>query len=93
MLADAVSLMASLLESEAEQAQISALVSCPFVSHILQQRLAFCAGTMRFGSTAKVLLNCKLKYYRISKCAGGDTGQDPQRAPLSPFQIAACPSQ
>ena len=25
-------------------------------------------GTMRFGSTAKVLLKCKLKYYRISEC-------------------------
>ena len=24
--------------------------------------------TMRFGSTAKVLLECKLKYYRISEC-------------------------
>ena len=27
-------------------------------------------GTMRFGSTAKVLLKCKLKYYRISECGG-----------------------
>ena len=26
--------------------------------------------TMRFGSTAKVLLKCKLKYYRISECGG-----------------------
>ena len=26
--------------------------------------------TMRFGSTAKVLLKCKLKYYRISECHG-----------------------
>ena len=25
--------------------------------------------TMRFGSTTKVLLKCKLKYYRISECA------------------------
>ena len=25
-------------------------------------------GTMRFGSAAKVLLKCKLKYYRISEC-------------------------
>ena len=24
--------------------------------------------TMRFGSTAKVLLKCKLKYYKISEC-------------------------
>ncbi len=24
---------------------------------------------MRFGSTAKVLAECKLKYYRISECA------------------------
>ena len=27
-----------------------------------------CYHTMRFGSTAKVLLKCKLKYYRISEC-------------------------
>ena len=27
-------------------------------------------GTMRFGSTAKVLAKCKLKYYRISECGG-----------------------
>ena len=26
---------------------------------------------MRFGSTAKVLLKCKLKYYRISECGQG----------------------
>ncbi len=25
---------------------------------------------MRFGSTAKVLAECKLKYYRISECTG-----------------------
>ncbi len=25
-------------------------------------------GTMRFGSTAKVLAECKLKYYRVSEC-------------------------
>ncbi len=28
------------------------------------------AGTMRFGSTAKVLAECELKYYRILECAG-----------------------
>ena len=28
---------------------------------------------MRFGSTAKVLLKCKLKYYRISECINKDT--------------------
>ena len=28
-------------------------------------------STMRFGSTAKVLLKCKLKYYRISECRQG----------------------
>ena len=33
-------------------------------SHILTG-----CSTMRFGSTAKVLLKCKLKYYRISECA------------------------
>ena len=27
---------------------------------------------MRFGSTAKVLLKCKLKYYRISECPGAN---------------------
>ena len=26
---------------------------------------------MRFGSTAKVLLKCKLKYYKISECVPG----------------------
>ncbi len=26
--------------------------------------------TMRFGRTAKVLAECKLKYYRISECSG-----------------------
>ena len=30
--------------------------------------------TMRFGSTAKVLLKCKLKYYRISECVHGISG-------------------
>ena len=30
-----------------------------------------CHHTMRFGSTAKVLLKCKLKYYRISECTMG----------------------
>ena len=29
---------------------------------------------MRFGSTAKVLLKCKLKYYRISECQGEGRG-------------------
>ncbi len=32
--------------------------------HVQQQG----SCTMRFGSTAKVLLKCKLKYYRISEC-------------------------
>ena len=29
-------------------------------------------GTMRFGSTTKVLAKCMLKYYRISECLGRD---------------------
>ena len=33
--------------------------------------------TMRFGSTAKVLLKCKLKYYRISEC-GAPSSADPR---------------
>ena len=36
---------------------------------------------MRFGSTAKVLLKCKLKYYRISECRG--LGRD---LPGGPFE-------
>ena len=28
---------------------------------------------MRIGCTAKVLAECKLKYYRISKCRGEET--------------------
>ena len=31
--------------------------------------------TMRFGSTAKVLAKCMLKYYRISECVSTDSGQ------------------
>ena len=31
--------------------------------------LSAACPTMRFGSTAKVLAKCKLKYYRISECA------------------------
>ncbi len=34
---------------------------CPLLSGMLER-------TMRFGSTAKVLLKCRLKYYRISEC-------------------------
>ena len=36
--------------------------------------------TMRFGSTAKVLLKCNLKYYRISECLG------PSVVPQNPFK-------
>ena len=39
--------------------------------------------TMRFGSTAKVLLKCKLKYYRISECLQGHGVQG---------RAASCPS-
>ena len=39
-------------------------VTCAFASI----RSARGPVTMRFGSTAKVLLKCKLKYYRISEC-------------------------
>ena len=31
-----------------------------------------CQHTMRFGSIAKVLAECKLKYYRISECSRHD---------------------
>ena len=31
---------------------------------------------MRFGSTAKVLAKCKLKYYRISECRVMINGRD-----------------
>ena len=34
--------------------------------------------TMRFGSTAKVLLKCKLKYYRISECVPPKTYRSPK---------------
>ena len=44
-------------------------LSCGSVPHIhLQCGAGQCQHTMRFGSTAKVLLKCKLKYYRISEC-------------------------
>ena len=37
--------------------------------------------TMRFGSTAKVLLKCKLKYYRISECVRPFPPVVPHRRP------------
>ena len=33
-------------------------------------------GTMRSGSTAKVLAECMLKYYRISECMGNVAEKD-----------------
>ena len=44
---------------------------------ILQHQAGSHACTMRFGSTAKVLLKCKLKYYRISECACWLAGHGP----------------
>ena len=41
-------------------------------------------GTMRFGSTAEVLAECKLKYYRVSEC----TGEQP--APMGRWR--GCPA-
>ena len=48
---------------------------------------------MRFGSTAKVLLKCKLKYYRISECGGsiGLASCSVRPAPLQCF-AAICPT-
>ena len=40
--------------------------------------------TMRYGSTAKVLLKCKLKYYRISECIRGHTFSQAALAPVFP---------
>ena len=40
----------------------------PFRTCLGSREALWC--TMRFGSTAKVLLKCKLKYYRISECGG-----------------------
>ena len=43
-------------------------------SEVTQALLGSCpCYTMRFGSTAKVLLKCKLKDYRISECASCPT--------------------
>ena len=39
---------------------------------------------MRFGSTAKVLAKCMLKYYKISECGGQHAVQPP---PTVPTQI------
>ena len=36
-------------------------------THMARWTCCYKTGTMRFGSTAKVLLKCKLKYYRISE--------------------------
>ena len=37
---------------------------------------------MRFGSTAKVLLKCKLKYYTISECGRGPREKAEDRSPF-----------
>ena len=39
---------------------------------------------MRFGSTAKVLLKCKLKYYKISECTGPCPYRGTQLVPCAP---------
>ena len=44
--------------------------------------------TMRFGSTAKVLLKCKLKYYRISECIRRE-GQGERHMDLWMIKISA----
>ena len=38
------------------------------LANLLNEVKPFACGTMRFGSTTKVLAECKLKYYRISEC-------------------------
>ena len=48
-------------------AYTDSLSDSPKVDLLMHDGLPCC--TMRFGSTAKVLLKCKLKYYRISECA------------------------
>ena len=42
-------------------------------------------GTMRFGSTAKVLAECNLKYYRISECMA--PMPPVQRLPVTSFEL------
>ena len=52
--------------------------ACPLMVS-MGRRASQC--TMRFGSTAKVLAKCKLKYCRISECSGGWAaayGREPQ---------------
>ncbi len=44
------------------------LSPCTHVGKGLQGGWHRAQHTMRFGSTAKVLAECKLKYYRISEC-------------------------
>ncbi len=54
---------------------------------------------MRFGSTAKVLLKCKLKYYRISECStchetcGPPDGPTSARQGVPPLPFPARPLQ
>ena len=38
---------------------------------------------MRFGSTAKVLLKCKLKYYRISECNASDAHMHAEKVAMA----------
>ena len=57
----------------------------PILRRVLSTASSFLSnlrhGTMRFGSTAKVLLKCKLKYYRISECMEPPQSQAPSSAP------------
>ncbi len=44
---------------------------------------------MRFGSTAKVLAKCMLKYYRISECVAVVSGERSRSGGVVPHQSGA----
>ena len=69
----------------AEQALLGQPQSCRTMLQLtICCSMSMAKSTMRFGSTAKVLAKCKLKYYRISECkrwSGIETHHEGERWP------------
>ena len=59
-----------LLWNDVAQICLSSGLGLPLQGRLPQHLVNTLCGTMRFGSTAKVLAKCMLKYYRISECVG-----------------------
>ena len=75
--------MSSTLMSRHVGATMSLEASSPIIPELHDMGLLL---TMRFGSTAKVLAECKLKYYRISECCWKE-GQGRFTHPWQPARL------